>query len=81
MERFETYGKINPIRKLILDFKSAFRINQRSRDLLKENGMDAYLPRLKKRFYLAAGISLFMASPAVPGGVVAVYPLMKWGLK
>ncbi len=77
----ERYGKVSPVRKFVSDFQSAFKVNEHSRNLWKSIGIGSYLPELKKRFYLATGVSLFIASPVVPGGFVGVPVVMKWGLK
>ncbi len=81
MERLETYGKTNPLIQLVMDFKSAFKMNPMTKRFVRSLGMEAYVPKPKKKFYVASATSVVLASPVVPGGVVAVYPLMKWGLR
>ena len=81
INQFETYGKINPLKKLVMDITSAFKTNPMTERLVRSLGMKSYVPKRKNKFYIATATSVILASPIVPGGVVAVYPLMKWGLK
>ncbi len=81
INQFETYGKTNSLKQLVIDFKSAFKMNPMTKRLVRSLGMEVYVPKPKNKFYVATATSVVLASPAVPGGVVAVYPLMKWGLK
>ena len=81
MEMFETYGKINPLRKLILDFKSAFRINPMTERFVRSRGMKPHLPKLRKKFYFASVASVFLMRPAIPGGVLVAPFVISWGLR
>ena len=50
MERLETYGKTNPLIQLVMDFKSAFKMNPMTKRFVRSLGMEAYVPKPKKKF-------------------------------
>lgn len=77
----ETYGKLNPIKKLCLEVKGAFRINEHSEQVYNKSGLSCYLPKVKKRFWVAVFISVVLISPLIPMGFLGTPFIMAWGLK
>jgi hypothetical protein len=79
--KIQTYGKTNQLTQIALNIQSAFKINAHANNYWESKGCETYLPRLKKRFYLATATSVVLCTPLVPGGVAVVYPIMRWGLR
>lgn len=77
----ETYGKLNPLKKLCLEVKSVFRINEHSERAFKQKGLSCYVPKVGKRFWIAVGVSVVLVSPMIPMGFLGSPFVLAWGLR
>jgi len=77
----ETYGKQNQIKKLWIELKTSIKGNELSKEIFNSKGLKCYNPKLRKKFYLSAGISLLLVSPLIPLGFLGTPYLIKWGLR
>ncbi len=77
---FETYGKLNVLQKMYNDVKYRFTKNPHTDTLLKQCGIDSYIPKLNKwRFGSACLASLVFV--VIPGITLLAIPTMLWGIK
>ena len=76
----QTYGKQNLIKKICLDVKNRFRINEHTERALNKRGIGVYVPKLNKlRFTI--GLTLAIICIILPVITILSVPCILWGIK
>ena len=77
---FKTYGKVNFIKRIILEIKDRFRVNPITKEILQEKGVGVYVPKLNRtRFSLS--LVLVIVFIALPFVTLLSIPTILWGLR
>ncbi len=78
--KIQTYGRQNPIKRICLDVKNRFTINERTERVLNKRGIGVYVPKLNRaRFTI--GLVLAVICIITPIITPLSIPAILWGLK
>jgi len=76
----KTYGKIPFYKKIILEFRDRFKPNKFTENMLNENGIGVYVPKLN-RTRLTIGIILATICIVLPIITPLSVPVMLWSIR
>lgn len=78
--KIQTYGKQNPIKRVLIDVRDRFKINEATEEILEGYGIGVYVPKLN-RARLTIGLVLAVVCIITPIITPLSIPAILWGLK